>query len=206
MKLSIKLKRLGLHLFIILILSMTASAVYSLTLFDKLVHGTLYHYGLQFSYDWAIPYWTIMRIIQALVGLSAVVTLTSMIYVYRKHIYAKPQMKTTVTEKMVAPSFATEPQEQSISGLVKCPHCGNSFSKPLQVLDFQADKSRIVNVSPFCNEAIQPVFRQVKSEQVKKAVQKQEKNNKPEVAQKSQETQQEKTEEETEETVMTQAQ
>src|SRR3990170_239649 len=87
---SVKLKRMGLPLFIIFVLSMTASVVYSLTLLDKLVHGTLYSYGLQFSYDWAVPYWTILRIIEALVGLSAVVTLTSMIHVYRKHIYAKP--------------------------------------------------------------------------------------------------------------------
>lgn len=26
---------------------------------DFLVHGTLYHHGLQFSYDWAIDYWII---------------------------------------------------------------------------------------------------------------------------------------------------
>ena len=115
-------------------------------------------------------------------------------------------MKTTVTEKMDAPSFATEPQEQSIFGLVKCTHCGNSFSKPLQALDLQGDKFRILNVCPFCSEVIQPVFHQVETEQVKKAVQKQKKNRKPKVAQKPQETQQEKPEEETKETVMTQTQ
>ena len=206
MTISIKLKRLGLPLFIIFVLSMTASVVYGLTILDKLVHGTLYSYGLQFSYDWAIPYWTILRIIEALVGLSALVTLTSMIYVYRKHIYAKPQMKTTVTEKVDAPSFATEPQEQGIFGLVKCTRCGNSFSKPLQVLELQGDKFRTVNVCPFCSEVVQPMFRQVESEQIKKAVQKQKKNKKPKVAQKSQETQQQRPEEETKETVMTQTQ
>ena len=206
MTISIKLKRLGLPLFIIFVLSMTASIVYSLTILDKLVHGTLYSYGLRFSYDWAIPYWTILRIIEALVGLSALVTLASMIYVYRKHIYAKPQMKTTVTEKVDAPSFATEPQEQSIFGLVKCTHCGNSYSKPFQALELQGDKFRTVNVCPFCSEVVQPMFRQVESEQVKKAVQKQKRNKKPKVAQKSQETQQEKPEEETKETVITQTQ
>src|SRR3990170_2165095 len=176
---SVKLKRMGLPLFIIFVLSMTASVVYSLTLLDKLVHGTLYSYGLQFSYDWAVPYWTILRIIEALVGLSAVVTLTSMIHVYRKHTYSKPQMKTTVTEKVDAPSFATEPQEQSIFGLVKCTHCGNSYSKPFQALELQGDKFRTVNVCPFCSEVIQPVPRQVESKQVKKAVQKQKKNKQP---------------------------
>src|SRR3990170_4455669 len=179
MTISFRLKRLGLPLFIIFVLSMTASVVYSLTILDKLVHGTLYSYGLRFSYDWAVPYWTILRTIEALVGLSAVVTLTSIIYVYRKHIYAKPQMKTTVTEKVDAPSFATEPQEQSIFGLVKCTHCGNSYSKPFQALELQGDKFRTVNVCPFCSEVIQPVPRQVESKQVKKAVQKQKKNKKP---------------------------
>src|SRR3989337_1259057 len=88
MTISTKLKRMGLPLFIIFVLFMTASVVYSLTILDKLVQDTLYYYGLQFSYDWAVPYWTILRIIEALVGLSAVVTLTSMIHVYRKHTYA----------------------------------------------------------------------------------------------------------------------
>ena len=28
---------------------------------DKLVNGTLYEYGLVFSYDWAQPYWLFFR-------------------------------------------------------------------------------------------------------------------------------------------------
>lgn len=28
---------------------------------DKLVHGTLYNYGLVFSVEWANPYWIMMR-------------------------------------------------------------------------------------------------------------------------------------------------
>jgi len=29
---------------------------------DNIVHGTLYSYGLQFSYDWANPYWRLTQI------------------------------------------------------------------------------------------------------------------------------------------------
>ena len=37
-----------------------AAVVLTLEL-DKLVNGTLYEYGLVFSYDWAQPYWLFFR-------------------------------------------------------------------------------------------------------------------------------------------------
>jgi outer membrane biosynthesis protein TonB len=37
-----------------------------LCLVDNIVHGTLYNYGLQFSYDWAVPYWRLTQIAFAL--------------------------------------------------------------------------------------------------------------------------------------------
>ena len=44
---------------------------------DQLVNGTLYNYGLEFSSDWAQPYWLFMRV--SLVLIIAVILLISMV-------------------------------------------------------------------------------------------------------------------------------
>lgn len=50
-------------------------ALFLLFRVDLIVHGTLYRYGLVFSYNWANPYWTYTKVVYALlmvsVGLSA---------------------------------------------------------------------------------------------------------------------------------------
>lgn len=45
-------------------------ACFLLTRVDLIVHGTLYSYGLQFSYDWANPYWIYIRVVDALLIVS----------------------------------------------------------------------------------------------------------------------------------------
>lgn len=206
-------------LFAALIMSVAVSAVYSLTLLDNIVHDTLYDYGLRFSYDWATPYWTILRTIQALMGLSAVFALTFTIYVYRKCVYAKPQIEPIVREEQVSVSTTepqiepnvrvvssgTEPQQRSVSGLVKCAHCGKTFPQPLRRLDFSSDKPRIVNVCPTCNEEIKPIISRGELERVEKAVQKKKKKRKAKVVRESQEALQEQPKDETKETVTVQA-
>lgn len=39
---------------------------------DKLVNGTLYGYGLIFSYDWAQPYWFLFRLSLVLIVVAVV--------------------------------------------------------------------------------------------------------------------------------------
>jgi len=73
-------------------LTEVVSVFYSLTLLDNIVHGSLYHYGLQFSYDWANPYWTTFRIAQALLGLTVVSTSVSTIYIFKKYGNAELRM------------------------------------------------------------------------------------------------------------------
>jgi hypothetical protein len=47
---------------------------------DSIVHQSLYSYGLQFSYDWATPYWTAMRAAFAMAGVAAAVGISSLAY------------------------------------------------------------------------------------------------------------------------------
>jgi len=194
----------GLLLFTVLILAMIVSIGYSLTLLDTIVHGTLYNYKLEFSYSWAVPYWNILRMIQAFLGLTTAFTLMSMFYVYRRYIHAKPKTQITaaVSEKsIVAPSPVVEPQPLSVSGMFKCPHCGKVFAQPLRMLDFHSDRPRIVNICPFCNEVIPPLPRQ-ELESGKKVFLKGKKNNdQAKVAQELQETKQVPRKDEPKETV-----
>jgi len=166
----------GLLVFAFLIITTTVFAAYGLTLLDNMVHRTLYNYGLQFSYDWANPYWMTLRCIQVSMGLVAIFTIVNTVYLYRKHIHTKPQAKITMGEKMVAPSLTLETQQERASGLIKCTNCKRNFSQPLRMLDFHSERPKIVNICPFCNEVIPPVLRE-EAERDKK-VQKWRKNNK----------------------------
>jgi hypothetical protein len=52
--------------------AMLIAAVMFLLEIDKLVNGTLYWYGLVFSYDWAQPYWLLFRVTIALIIVAVV--------------------------------------------------------------------------------------------------------------------------------------
>jgi hypothetical protein len=191
----------GLFVFTVVVLMATVCVAFSLSVLDNIVHGTLYNYGLQFSYDWASPYWNALRAVQAFLVLTAVSTLVSAFYVYRKYIrvHAKPEVRRIEVkgEKLKplpipsapstppvssAPSFAMEPEPRasSSSGLVKCAHCNRVFAQPLRMLDFHSERPRIVNICPFCNEVIPPMLRPEESDRSKRIFLKGKRNNQSE--------------------------
>jgi len=51
---------------------MLIGAVVLLLELDKLVNGTLYNYGLEFSYNWAQPYWLMFRVSLVLIVVAVV--------------------------------------------------------------------------------------------------------------------------------------
>ena len=174
-----------LSVFTVLTLTTVVSVFYSLTLLDNIVHGSLYHYGLQFDYAWANPYWMTMRIAQVLLGLTTALTTISSFYVYKKYGHLelrmpkigigpkasrieveprmpkieakKPEIKVTVNEKSTVCPPTIEQQLSGVPpGMVKCGHCGKIFGQPLRMLEFHEDRPRMINICPFCNELIQP--------------------------------------------------
>jgi hypothetical protein len=184
-----------LFVFTVLVVAAAACAAYSLILLDKIVHGTLYNYGLKFSYDWANPYWTLLRIVQAMIALAAVFNVVSSVYVYRKYIYTKPRVPLVRSEKSekkiisspISPPISspipkpempseTPSETPKMGGLVKCTHCNKVFAQPLRMLDFHSDRPRIVNICPFCNEVIPPILHS-EEEREKKSFLKGKKNN-----------------------------
>jgi hypothetical protein len=52
--------------------AMLVVAIALLLEIDKLVNGTLYGYGLVFSYDWAQPYWLMFRVSLALIIVAVI--------------------------------------------------------------------------------------------------------------------------------------
>lgn len=72
-------------IFAIIVIAATASAAYILNLLDRIVHGQLYNYGLQFSLEWANPYWNLLRILQALLVVIATATTVNAVLSVRKY-------------------------------------------------------------------------------------------------------------------------
>lgn len=53
--------------------AMLIAALVSILELDQMINGTLYNYGLVFSYDWAQTYWLVFRIIAVILILAIIV-------------------------------------------------------------------------------------------------------------------------------------
>jgi hypothetical protein len=205
-------------------------AIYGLFWLDNIVHGTLYNYGLQFSYEWANPYWSVLRTVQALIGLTAVFSAVSYVYMYRTYTLVKRrkheetraktevEVETKREKKIVSlppsptPTFTPipstrelEPEPVSVrdkaekaDGLIRCNHCNRVFSQPLRMLDFHAERPRIISICPFCNEVVQPATRKAEAETGKKPFWKVKRNNNKEQGEAAQKEEAKKAEEKAE--------
>ncbi len=66
---------------------------------DYMVHGTLYGYGLQFSNDWAIPYWTNIRTVFAMnIVILAIVTGSQLFILARRKEKIAPELERNGSE------------------------------------------------------------------------------------------------------------
>lgn len=100
-------------LFSIIVIAATASVVIVLNMLDQIVHGQLYNYGLQFSLEWANPYWNLLRIIQALLGIIAASTAVNAILTIRKYLSERePEVKVTSTQR---PTVRTQGPSRPVS-------------------------------------------------------------------------------------------
>lgn len=165
----------------------TAAAASTLYLLDQIVHSTLYNYGLQFSSNWANPYWLLLRIIQVLLAVNIITTTVSLALTLRApsrtekkqaktpltlrtttqiptatRNVEKPQPASDMLHPSPTPTEATPPSSYGLphsTGLVTCPNCGKSFTQPLRMLDFQGDNTHLVDTCPFCSKTIRPAVR-----------------------------------------------
>jgi len=59
----------------VIILATSVVAAYVVDLMDHIVHGTLYYYRLQFSYNWIDLYWSLLKAIQVLLSVIIITTI-----------------------------------------------------------------------------------------------------------------------------------
>ena len=63
----------------LVILVMASLSIFFFTRIDNIVHGDLYRYGLQFSYEWAGPYWNYSRLIRGFLEFTLLIAGASII-------------------------------------------------------------------------------------------------------------------------------
>lgn len=100
----------------IVALTALASTAYTLTLLDQIVQGTLYSYGLQFSYNWANPYWTLLRVTWALLAVCATaVTVNTILIIRSGSTQKRLDVKTEPSQKTMKNTPSTTHIRERIS-------------------------------------------------------------------------------------------
>lgn len=144
---------------LVLWLISAAFVVFLLGKIDWIVHNELYSFGLQFSPEWAVGYWTVVRVIYLFVALPAVLSVAyfgletwRFVKNRRNSSVAKPQPQQPVKPLPIRQKLAAAEEVNHM--LISCPKCERVFSKPLVMLDFSGGKTRLVNVCPYCNHVL----------------------------------------------------
>lgn len=160
-------------------IGLAIGAIVSLFQVDMVVHGTLYDYGLQFYYDWAMPYWMFERLAIGFFTGVAAANAFSLVYILfaekdwkqkpSKQVQVKP--KPEVVKEQLKPvekerppikeefrkSLVTDTSDDGVEVIalpMVCNKCGKVFTQPLCMFDFKSGKPRLVNVCPYCNAVL----------------------------------------------------
>jgi uncharacterized Zn-finger protein len=146
-----------------------ASAIivmFLLSRIDTVVNVELYKHGLQFSYDWASPYWTYLNLNYIALGVPLALSLFAIAIGFtgrskkvpeniaeqqpKSQPVASQEQKSKESSKNAAPKEANKSSTAGIS----CPNCKKTFSRPMVILDSASGKSRLVNVCPYCDHVL----------------------------------------------------
>jgi len=87
---------------LVLVLMAASSLVSMISTFtiDRIVHGDLYNYGLQFSYQWAMPYWAMTTIVFGMGWFNIIIAIAFQFYMLlygRKEALTPTQIPTEPT-------------------------------------------------------------------------------------------------------------
>lgn len=120
--------------------------LFMLSRIDWIVHNELYDFGLQFSLDWANPYWVALRLIHVFLAIPLALSFIILGFDFWRW---KSKSKKHLS-KRVSELGKVQPLKGN-SMVISCPSCRRVFSKPLVLLDFTTGKARLVNACPYCN-------------------------------------------------------
>ncbi len=130
-------------------------AAYMVNQLNGIVHGTLYDYGLQFSNGWAVPYWSLERLLYVYLFVpffSGSFVLIFDLWKSRSERTPKVRhMESSVAAGIVGPVVQNG---KNNSKMINCPKCSRLFSRPMNMLDFSSGKAHLVNVCPYCNQVL----------------------------------------------------
>lgn len=115
---------------------------------DEIVHRRLYDFGLNFSYDWAVPYWTNLRLIYICLTFPAFLTVGMFVFGFWSYLRGGRVPVVRQVEETKRDKVSEESARDSM--LIACSKCGKRFSRPILMLDFSGGKTKLVNVCPFC--------------------------------------------------------
>lgn len=128
---------------------------------DNVVHTTLYSFGLQFSHDWAQPYWAFLRLIYVFLAIPVVLSAVVLVSSFWRQRDGKAS--TVRLEERLGGRKVQPLRENHV--VVSCPSCKKVFSKPLVMLDLRQGKPKLVNVCPYCDHVL-GIAESVESEKV----------------------------------------
>lgn len=136
---------------VVLVLWLVSSGfiVFLLLKIDDVVHHQLYNFGLQFSVDWAVPYWSFLRLVFVCLLVPGVLSGVVLVFSVLGREGSERKRLVVKHEKVEAPREVVASKDNHL--LASCPKCKKVFGKPLVMLDFGGGKTRLVNVCPYCN-------------------------------------------------------
>lgn len=107
-------------------------AVFLLALIDRIVHGTLYNYGLEYSAAWAVPYWIALGAISGLLTLTLVAITFIGVLSYKKA------------------------EEGASNTVFLCKSCGNALTRLSGNINVKESSPRfqILKKCPLCNKKL----------------------------------------------------
>lgn len=132
----------------------------SLSIIDTIVNQTLYDFGLQLSAAWLLPYWTYVRLVFALIGVSLVLSFLALIFGLSKRNrkleenLSNPNKQGNTIQRNTLRKTDSNLSPTNDCLLISCSACGKEFSRPMVSLSFEKGKNRLVTVCPYCNHVL----------------------------------------------------
>jgi hypothetical protein len=144
---------------IILWLVFGATITLSLSRIDSIVNVELYSYGLQFSLNWAVPYWTALRFIYVFIAIPTTLCALELIFAAWSAISGRQLIDRPIYVK-TQPSLRTEPVHLSgpeprkvgqPGSPSQCPSCRREVKRALVMMDYDTKPPRLMAICPYCN-------------------------------------------------------
>jgi FtsZ-interacting cell division protein ZipA len=117
---------------------------------DYIINHTLYNYGLQFSYNWAIPYWTMAGIVFSMGWLIILTSIAFELHLLMRWLHKPPKPETVSAQQEPALSEAAtteaasteKPEEEEVK-----------TTAPAEEAEEELSEFRVLQEEPVENEA-----------------------------------------------------